>query len=71
MLCLQFLHPGRDMDGANGGEGEPTRFAPPEKPAACTGIGPARVVVVDVGREEFDEVPAAVIAAAAISAGTI
>ena len=50
----------------------PRCFAPGEEPAARAGVGPARVVVVDVGGEEFDVAPAGLRRrASAMSAGTI
>ena len=62
MLLLQFLHPGGHVERPNGREREAPLLAPGEEPAAGTGIGPARVVVVDVGGEEFDVAPAGLVA---------
>jgi hypothetical protein len=56
MLLLEFFHPCRDVERPNGREREPAIFAPGEKTAACPRIGPARVIVVDVGGEELDVV---------------
>jgi hypothetical protein len=57
MLLLQVFHPGRNVERPNGGERQPAIFAPGKKPAAGARIGSSRVIVVDVGGEEFDETP--------------
>ena len=59
---LQFLHPGGHVERPNGREREAALLAPGEEPAASAGVSPARVVVVDVGGEEFDIAPAGLIA---------
>jgi hypothetical protein len=70
MLLLQIFHPGRNVERPNGREREPAIFAPGEKPAAGARIGPPRVIVVDVGGEEFDVAPVGLVAEVTISAGT-
>ena len=61
-MLIQFLHPGRHVERPDGREREVTLLAPGEEPAAGAGVSPARVVVVDVGGEEFDVAPAGGIA---------
>jgi hypothetical protein len=63
VFLLQVFHPGGHVERPNGREREPAIFAPGEKPAAGARIGPPRVVVVDVGGEEFDIAPAGLVAA--------
>ena len=62
VFLLQLVHPGRHIERPDGGERQPALFAPGEEPAAGAGVGPARVVVVDVGGEEFDVAPAGLVA---------
>ena len=63
MRRLQFFHPRRHVERPDGREREPASFAPGEKPAAGPRIGPACVIVVDVGGEELDVAPAGLVAA--------
>src|ERR1700720_2861305 len=58
MLLLQVFHPGRNIERPDGRERQSAIFAPGEKPAAGARIGAARVIIVDVGGEEFDVAPA-------------
>jgi hypothetical protein len=46
------------VERPDGREREPAIFAPGEKSAAGARIGPPRVIVVDIGGEEFDVAPA-------------
>ena len=62
MVLLQVLHPCRHIERPNGREREPAIFAPGEKPAAGPRIGSARVIVVDVGGEEFGVAPVGLVA---------
>ena len=62
-MLVQFLHPGSHVERPDGREREAALFAPGKKPAACPGIGSARVRITDIGGEEFDIAPARVIAA--------
>ena len=55
--CSSFTQ-AATSNGRMAREREAALLAPGEEPAAGAGIGPARVVVVDVGGEEFDVAPA-------------
>jgi len=63
VCLLQVFHPRRHVERPNGRERQPAILAPGEKPAAGARIGPARVVVVDVGGEELDVAPGGLFAA--------
>jgi hypothetical protein len=72
MFLLKLFHPSGNIERSNAGERKPTIFAPGEKPAAGARIGAARVIVVDVGGEEFDVAPVGLVTEfGAMSAGTI
>ena len=62
VVLLQLLHPGRHVERPDRRERQAAIFAPGEEPGARPGISPARVVVVDVGGEEFDVAPAGLLA---------
>jgi hypothetical protein len=60
-MLLQVFHPGRNIERPDGRERQSAIFAPGEKPAAGARISAARVIVVDVGGEEFDVAPAGLV----------
>jgi hypothetical protein len=62
MFLLKLLDPGGHVEWPDRWERKPTILAPGEKPAAGTRIGPPRVIVVDVGGEEFDIAPVGLVA---------
>jgi len=61
-MLVQFFHPSRHVERPDGREREAALFAPGEEPAAGAGVSPARVVVGDIGGEEFDVAPAGLVA---------
>ena len=62
VFLLQLLHPSRNIERPDGREREPALLAPGEEPITRAGVGPARVVIVDVGGEELDIAPAGLVA---------
>jgi len=71
VCLLQVFHPGRDVERPDCREQQPAIFAPGEEPAAGARIGPACMIVVDVGGEEFDVAPVGGFAEIGDRAGTI
>ena len=56
MLARLLLDPGRDVKRLHGGDRwHPLLVAPGQKLRHGAAVGPARVRVADVGREEFQE----------------
>jgi hypothetical protein len=63
LLLLQLFNPRGNVERPDVPERQSALFAPREKLAAGTRIGPPRVVVIDVGGEELDVAPARLVAA--------
>ena len=62
VFLLQLLYPGRNIERPDDREPESALLAPGEEPITRAGVGPARVVIVDVGGEELDIAPAGLVA---------